>query len=553
MAAPPERAQGRSVRRPAPSARPARAITIHPGRDQSAPFEILEILADAGADVGRVVMGHIERTELDRATPPASRRDRLLRRVRLVRRGALDVPDRARSTSRATPSGSTRSGSLIDEGHLDQVLASHDVCLKTRLARYGARRLCPHPGQRHGLDGAPRGCRRPRSTGSSSRTRRGCWRSRERRAGAPGARPPSTSAAAQASPTSDPTPASRSSRRSPAATGRAISSSRRSASGRSPSPSSSGGATRRPGSRPGPRPSCGPILRRCREAGIRIVANFGAANSLGAGRLVLVARRRARPAGLQGRHRRGRRPADLRRSEAEIRSWTIIEGIPVRDEPIIAANVYLGAAPVAEALRRGADVVDPRAQCADSALVLGPLVHEFGWADDDWERLAAGTLAGHLLECSAQLSGGYFADPGYKDVPGLARVGFPIAEVGADGSMVVTKADDTGGLVSARTVKEQILYEIARPVGLPRPGRHARHHRRRGRGGRPNRVRVQRRARQAPTADAQGHDQHRGRLARRGRDLVRRAERARPRRARGSRPRGAARARSARRARRGSM
>ena len=204
-----------------------------------------------------------------------------------------------------------------------------------------------------------------------------------------------------------------------------------------------------------------PILRRCREAGIRIVANFGAANSLGAGRLVLEL---AAELGLPDYKVGIVEGDDLLEyvPEADIRSWTIIEGIPLEDEPIIAANVYLGARPVAEALRRGADVVI-LGRCADSALVLGPLVHEFGWAEDDWERLAAGTLAGHLLECSAQLSGGYFADPGYKDVPDLARVGFPIAEVDADGSMVVTKADDTGGLVSTRTVKEQILYELGDP------------------------------------------------------------------------------------------
>ncbi len=205
-----------------------------------------------------------------------------------------------------------------------------------------------------------------------------------------------------------------------------------------------------------------PILRRCREAGIRIVANFGAANALGAGRLI---RSLAEELGLpdfkvgvvEGDNLLEYVPGD------EIRSWTIIEGIALADEPIIAANVYLGAAPVAEALRRGAEVV-VLGRCADSALVLGPLVHEFGWPADAWDLLAAGTLAGHLLECSAQLSGGYFADPGYKDVPDLARVGFPIAEVSADGSMVVTKADDTGGLVSPRTVKEQILYEISDPT-----------------------------------------------------------------------------------------
>ena len=106
------------------------------------------------------------------------------------------------------------------------------------------------------------------------------------------------------------------------------------------------------------------------------------------------------------------------------------------------------------------------------------MIHEFGWAEDDWDRLAAGTLAGHLLECSAQVSGGYFADPGYKDVPDLARVGYPIAEVGPDGSMVITKADDTGGLVSTATVTEQLLYEMHDPAALYRAGCGSRRHRR---------------------------------------------------------------------------
>jgi hypothetical protein len=99
----------------------------------------------------------------------------------------------------------------------------------------------------------------------------------------------------------------------------------------------------------------------------------------------------------------------------------------------------------------------------DAALALGPLIHHFGWAEDDWDRLAAGTVVGHLLECGAQVTGGYFADPGWKDVPDLDRVGYPIAECHADGSIVVTKPDGTGGLVSRRTVIEQLLYEIHDP------------------------------------------------------------------------------------------
>jgi hypothetical protein len=135
---------------------------------------------------------------------------------------------------------------------------------------------------------------------------------------------------------------------------------------------------------------------------------------------------------------------------------------------IIAANAYLGAGPIADALSRGADIV-VTGRVADPALVLGPLIHSFGWAPDDWDRLAAGILAGHLLECGSQVTGGYFADPGVKDVPGMDRIGYPIAEIEADGSFVVTKPGGTGGLVDRRTVTEQILYEIHDPAAYLTP------------------------------------------------------------------------------------
>src|SRR5690606_8725614 len=106
---------------------------------------------------------------------------------------------------------------------------------------------------------------------------------------------------------------------------------------------------------------------------------------------------------------------------------------------------------------------------ADPSLFLAPLRLAFGWAADDWSRLGAGTLVGHLMECAAQVTGGYFADPGYKDVPDLAYVGFPIAEVAEDGRAVITKLADAGGLVSERTVKEQLLYEVHDPGAYVTP------------------------------------------------------------------------------------
>jgi hypothetical protein len=106
---------------------------------------------------------------------------------------------------------------------------------------------------------------------------------------------------------------------------------------------------------------------------------------------------------------------------------------------------------------------------ADPSLTVGPAVAHFGWSETDWERLGRATMAGHLLECGAQVTGGYFADPGFKDVPELHNVGFPIVELEADGSFVITKAGNTGGVVDARTVKEQLLYELHDPAAYLTP------------------------------------------------------------------------------------
>eukprot|EP01034_Spumella_vulgaris_P033150 gene33150-40905_t len=106
---------------------------------------------------------------------------------------------------------------------------------------------------------------------------------------------------------------------------------------------------------------------------------------------------------------------------------------------------------------------------ADPALFLAPLMHHFGWAPDDWQSLGKGVLVGHLLECAAQITGGYFADPGYKDVPQMARLGFPLAEVSASGDAVITKVAGSGGWVTVATCTEQLLYEIENPARYLQP------------------------------------------------------------------------------------
>ena len=135
---------------------------------------------------------------------------------------------------------------------------------------------------------------------------------------------------------------------------------------------------------------------------------------------------------------------------------------PIRDQ-LVFANVYLGAWPIARALDAGADIV-LTGRVADAALFLGPLIHALGWAEDDWHRLAQGVTAGHLLECSGQGSGGNFGSAKvWQQVPDMAHIGFPIAEVSEDGTFTLTKAPGTGGRINFHTVRQQLLYEVHNP------------------------------------------------------------------------------------------
>ncbi len=209
------------------------------------------------------------------------------------------------------------------------------------------------------------------------------------------------------------------------------------------------------------------VLKSCREHGVKIVANLGNANPLGGARRVHAL---AKELGVEGLRVAIVQGDDLLSfmSPDEVGDLPTIEGVSIDGKEIVAANAYLGARPVAEALALGVDIVLV-GRTTDAALVLGPLIHEFGWAADDWARLAAGTVAGHLLECGAQITGGYFCDPGFKDVPGMADVGYPIAEIDEAGGIVITKAENTGGLVTRATVTEQILYEMHDPANYLTP------------------------------------------------------------------------------------
>jgi len=149
--------------------------------------------------------------------------------------------------------------------------------------------------------------------------------------------------------------------------------------------------------------------------------------------------------------------------EAGTREW--ISGAPLPDT-LLTVNAYLGGVPIAAAFDRGADIVIT-GRSADSALALGALMHEFGWAADDYDKLAAGSLVGHLLECGPQVTGGIFTD--WESVPDWHNIGYPIAECRADGTFVLTKVADTGGMVTTATVSEQVLYEIGDPAAYLLP------------------------------------------------------------------------------------
>lgn len=201
-----------------------------------------------------------------------------------------------------------------------------------------------------------------------------------------------------------------------------------------------------------------PILADCLAHGITIVSNFGAANPQAAAEKIFeiaesLGLTRPRIAVVLG--------DDLSTEEGQALVKSHI-GEDFDAARFVCANAYQGARAIADAIQEGAQIV-VTGRVSDPSLVLGPALAHYGWQDDQWDELAGATMAGHLLECGAQVTGGYFADPGRKDVEGMDQVGFPIAEIFPDGSCIVTKADNTGGLVTEASVKEQLLYEVHDP------------------------------------------------------------------------------------------
>jgi hypothetical protein len=212
-----------------------------------------------------------------------------------------------------------------------------------------------------------------------------------------------------------------------------------------------------------------PLLEEILRRRIRIVTNAGGVNPRAcAEALAAVARARGlrlRIAVVEGDDIATRVP-ELLAAGVEMRNMETGEALAPHAEHVLAANAYFGARPVVEALKGDPDVV-VCGRVTDTGITLAPLVHAFGWAEDDWDRLAAGIVAGHVIECGAQATGGNFTD--WRKVPSFDEVGFPLLECSPDGSFLVTKQPGSGGLVTCQTVREQLLYEMGEPRGYVTP------------------------------------------------------------------------------------
>jgi hypothetical protein len=204
---------------------------------------------------------------------------------------------------------------------------------------------------------------------------------------------------------------------------------------------------------------------------IRVITNGGGVNPLACRDAIFAAAAKMGISGLSIGVVLGddilSRLGDLRGRGMSLKNMETGEDFAAVNDRVMSANVYFGAAPIVEALDRGARIVIT-GRTTDTGLTLAPMMHEFGWKAGEWNRLAAGTVAGHILECGGQASGGNFSAD-WRAVPDLAHIGFPIAEASPDGNVVITKHRGTGGLVSVQTVKEQLLYEIGNPADYITP------------------------------------------------------------------------------------
>src|SRR5690606_27627500 len=206
------------------------------------------------------------------------------------------------------------------------------------------------------------------------------------------------------------------------------------------------------------------LLPDIREKGFKVISNAGGVNPTACAEAIVENARQRGVTGLKVAVVTGDdlmdRLDDLLAEGVELKHMETGQPLSEVRDRVVSANAYLGAGPIVEALRQGADVV-VTGRTTDTGLTLAPMIYEFDWDPKDWDKMAAGTVAGHILECGAQSSGGNFTD--WEAVPNMAEIGFPIVEARPDGTFTVTKHGGTGGLVSTATVSEQLLYEIGDP------------------------------------------------------------------------------------------
>jgi hypothetical protein len=209
------------------------------------------------------------------------------------------------------------------------------------------------------------------------------------------------------------------------------------------------------------------ILPGCIRRGTKIVTNQGWINPEGAAERAVEL---LRELGGRGRKIAAISGNIITEDVLALTDKILEDGRPVSslDGTIVSAEAYMGADPIVEALRQGADIVIT-GRVADPSLFVAPMIHEFGWDPLDQMRVGQGSGIGHLLECGPQVTGGYFADPGFKDIPDPWDLGLPIAEVESDGSAIITKPSGCGGAVNLMTVKEQIFYEVHDPSAYITP------------------------------------------------------------------------------------
>lgn len=214
----------------------------------------------------------------------------------------------------------------------------------------------------------------------------------------------------------------------------------------------------------------GRIIKTCKEKNIKIIANAGGVNPKGCLEAIKKIIRDQNITGVkiaivEGDDILAQLP-ELMASGEKFSNLETGEDIATVRERLTSANVYIGAKPIADALAQGADIV-VTGRASDPSLVVAPLIYEFGWSMDDYDKLAAGTIMGHTIECGPQCTGGNYTN--WREVPDMARIGYPIVEAYADGSFVVTKHEGTGGLINVETVTSQLLYELGDPTSYLGP------------------------------------------------------------------------------------